>query len=1494
MTALHAYFTLRNQQAFQRLVDASRTANASNAPVLSSSGGRSWNRPSSLPGRAEPSCDVNARDWLGRTVLHLAVSSLDPAALEYVKLLLTHPRIDVNISDKESHWSPLHRALYEGNLAAGVLLLQRADIDTTLKDFEGCTAFDLYNSTVEDTKPNQLEATDLFTWGTNRNAALGLGDGDDRTYPEQVFIPHQDEHPSPHAQSLSIRFQPIRVRQIAMAKLHTATVTAEPRANLRLCGFGSGGRLGPAQHTQYSLTQLNDLTGEAQIVAVALGQDHTLVLTRAGDVLSWGLARFSQLGYVVEGTTLQTVPRRIVGPLKKEFVKGIAACRTASVCWTNTELFTWGTNGGQLGFDRAAQPVQVLPRRVTQITQPVIDVAISEAAMACLLKSKDIMCFWNGRSFKINFPTHSFPSEIQAYRPPMAQNNAAISKVVCCDFTFAALSSNGELFTFTLNPQPPTPDASAAHSKSAATVVKPQRVWALRKQFSAVKDVALGAEGTIVLCTESGHVFIRNRTAKTFKFQRVPFIQRVVSVAANSAGSFAALRADSAPAPIDIVGNTVAYDLEAVQPYLGLTDSKEWEVENGSSNPSTWMPSEGLMDSAQSPSDDADADVEEFEGVSVRQDVKTVRQLLDLLARDRKHRNIEQRGIFEGADFQHGADLLVQVNSAFEFPAHKVIFASRSSVLKDVLLAQGTKSTSSACKISVSSKVNTVIPASKEVYKSLPKLVFSGVHPFSVLLLSVYLYTDVIPAFWDRRIAVLVTEKLAELAPKVTIIELRKELQSLASLLQLPALDTMLAGPGRQMIITPSISRDMQTLFDGAQPSERNDVRRTIDTEVPVQDPLAPDTVLELADTCVYCHSIILRARSPFFAGFFDDTDWTAKRWERNNTLTVNMRHTRWRVMKFVIQYVYCGCEELFEVLDFAQTIDDVIDFMFEVIDVASELLLDRLLLVCSSIILKHININNVCSILSDATHFHANQLIASLQGYMARNMETLLESRMLDDFPSQLIKQLISFVRARQAEKHPLTRSGVLITKALDSCKDWLELQDIPQPIAPARRRGSSSWQNLQSPRMSPVAGRNLTSKWSRRPSLGQITPMLASPAELPPSTPPSTAARQDVPTGEDIFDMDDDVREDIPPLNLPAGRLHPPMPTVAGEVATPGIYSPWKTRVAKLSPKADLRTIMAEAEGQRPIPVPTKTPLGRSRIVGFDMDSTTSTSVLQILPKTSSDALRSKTSSPWRLSATGMTPSSSSALLSSASIVSRPSDVPRNRPLSGISSILQNQSSIVPALTVPISAQAGPSVVGRGKPPLGPIISPGRLITPVAASMSRRVSEGSGNAWVAAPVSVVPEPNASSSTSPPSFLAIQQQQRDQGTVPTKAKSLREIQDEEQARQEAEKARLEEAEFMKWWAAEEDRIRRETQAQPGPPVSVAGSSSGKGGRKAKNAKKKALRKGVLLDSVPSHSQTHVEGQTKGESRIHDTNVQRPPRPRQGKAKTAILQHPSS
>jgi inhibitor of Bruton tyrosine kinase len=117
MNTLHALFAQRDQQAFQRQLERARNVASGSGQVDQSRGGRSWTKSSPVQPRSHHyDFDVNARDWLGRTVLHLACSSCDASAPEYVRLLLTFPGINLNAKDFESQWTPLHRALYNGNL----------------------------------------------------------------------------------------------------------------------------------------------------------------------------------------------------------------------------------------------------------------------------------------------------------------------------------------------------------------------------------------------------------------------------------------------------------------------------------------------------------------------------------------------------------------------------------------------------------------------------------------------------------------------------------------------------------------------------------------------------------------------------------------------------------------------------------------------------------------------------------------------------------------------------------------------------------------------------------------------------------------------------------------------------------------------------------------------------------------------------------------------------------------------------------------------------------------------------------------------------------------------------------------------------------------------------------------------------------------------------------------------------------------------------------
>lgn len=68
---------------------------------------------------------------------------------------------------------------------------------------------------------------------------------------------------------------------------------------------------------------------------------------------------------------------------------------------------------------------------------------------------------------------------------------------------------------------------------------------------------------------------------------------------------------------------------------------------------------------------------------------------------------------------------------------------------------------------------------------------------------------------------------------------------------------------------------------------------------------------------------------------------------------------------------------------------------------------------------------------------------------YVAINLETLLESNILDVLEPRLIKQLGLFVTKMQNDKSPQRRLTMSVN--LDNHADWLALQDIPYPFVPS-----------------------------------------------------------------------------------------------------------------------------------------------------------------------------------------------------------------------------------------------------------------------------------------------------------------------------------------------------------------------------------------------------------------------------------------------------------
>ena len=105
----------------------------------------------SLGGREFNLTSFSKYRWLSSIrVLHLAASTMTQTGYTFFSILLRTPHVSVNLQDYESGYTALHRAMFVGNIKAARDLLARNDVDASIKDAEGLTAFDLYNGTVDE------------------------------------------------------------------------------------------------------------------------------------------------------------------------------------------------------------------------------------------------------------------------------------------------------------------------------------------------------------------------------------------------------------------------------------------------------------------------------------------------------------------------------------------------------------------------------------------------------------------------------------------------------------------------------------------------------------------------------------------------------------------------------------------------------------------------------------------------------------------------------------------------------------------------------------------------------------------------------------------------------------------------------------------------------------------------------------------------------------------------------------------------------------------------------------------------------------------------------------------------------------------------------------------------------------------------------------------------------------------------------------------------
>ncbi len=313
----------------------------------------------------------------GTNALHIAVWRNNLALVE----ALLEAGASTNTPDKESGWSALHRALYFGNLRIAAALLS-ANASLAAPDWRGRSPLDLLSHDLKcylsPTGPG-----DVFSWGAGTNYALGTGSTEPQVAPARIDTLHGK-----------------RVVSLSAAKFHSAAVTED--GFLYTWGFGRGGRLGhPGAHLHSGESavispQLVAALGKRQVVAVAAAKHHTILCTSAGEVWAMGSNRHGQLGLSNAADT-QPEPRR-VSALRSRVI-AVAAANKHSVAVTAAgEVYSWGSNSlGQLGYGTFDSGSSTAPRLVEALKGRVVVAAAAAKRHTLALTADGDVFTWGHR-----------------------------------------------------------------------------------------------------------------------------------------------------------------------------------------------------------------------------------------------------------------------------------------------------------------------------------------------------------------------------------------------------------------------------------------------------------------------------------------------------------------------------------------------------------------------------------------------------------------------------------------------------------------------------------------------------------------------------------------------------------------------------------------------------------------------------------------------------------------------------------------------------------------------------------------------------------------------------------------------------------------------------------------------------------------------------------------------------------------------------------------
>ncbi|KAJ9656049.1 hypothetical protein H2198_005209 [Neophaeococcomyces mojaviensis] len=1028
--------------------------------------------------------DVNARDGLGRTLLHHAVSSHSPQALEFVRTLIEIPLIDLYVQDTESGWTALHRALYFGNIAAAQALMvkdiQNATDYTTnvshtnagglvkIKDHEGNSPFEVFSlttaprllqqsnvATLDAAETASLQSADMddaargedklrryvnarvdlhgdeiFAFGSNKNITLGLADGDDRQFPERIQLT-RPEHLLHH---LYAEFRDQRSREY---------------------------------FNEESTNTLSDLQDALDLPAVirnkpVIVQDvvmsklHTAVLTQdpISNLHICGYGPGGRLGTGDEATRFSFVCIQGGGLAKRRVVSiALGQDHSIAVC-SSGEVFTWGSNKhGQLGYELPEVPAQDTPLQLTPrqiyglIKKEQIIGAAASSLHSAVYTSSGLYTFGKneGQLGLMDADARSLEMQVIPRRIGVSILQHPIHSVSAIDRATTVLLENHEVIVFT----------HYAFTKVVfpldgfgSNYVSNDFFNKHNRQTKHICKVTSGGN-TICAMTSYGEVFTIDVPA------------RIEAVPSNKSTTNPTKARNALPVPSKVwsirKSHMAALDAAVGQDgsvLLCTASGTVWKKEKRANIKVVHGIAAGT---AAKPKDYKFVRVPNIFGAmavrsnafgafyAIRKDCDVMKDQI-IVEPPNLWKNMFDLLAFRDYNKPGNDEEACEPELRFWKPATK---GPCPALIKRALLSNSCADedfmhisrrheplSTSDYDVWITSDVTDVrLPVHSLMLKARSKTLRAALAAFS----ETYYFSlpDVLSLEYGSDGQIRLHFSGADFLT-ITNLVLYLYTDQIADVWRYTSKALHLAPRYRQVrmeLMRIATALDLKQLeravrvMDEPADSLRNDFETAFHDSDLFSD---ADVVVDLADGEErYAHSVILRSRCPFFEGlFYGHTGgmWMADRRQNSEegqeAVRVDLKHVDANVFELVLRHIYADTsEELFDAV-VTKDLDGFVDLVIEVMAVANELMLDRLARVCQKVIGRYVTPRSVCGLLNTIAESSEVDFKQAALEYIGLNLENMLEQGLLEELDEYLLEELDETVQSNQLAFLPFAKS--------------------------------------------------------------------------------------------------------------------------------------------------------------------------------------------------------------------------------------------------------------------------------------------------------------------------------------------------------------------------------------------------------------------------------------------------------------------------------------